>query len=295
MITIEDYLLEIYGDFKDYVENTEDLCLLTNLHYQAGQVPDYNNIHIQQLYLLRYIFSYAFEYKRMFIRVLEKATYQNDISLTSIGCGNMIDYWSLVEALTEVGDSKVSVKYTGIDLIDWNYKIKQRSIDDVEFKQGYASEILTESFDLSSDMYILPKSISEFDDVEFKGICDAFRENNFLKNKVYVLISLRSSDGSMYRDMCRSQKIIAAMIQNGFKTNDSARAYRAFDDEEKGIRGIDCTFEYPDEAKELLRTLAMECNNFEECNQNCETYLNRWPILTLRNVSFQILAFHRED
>lgn len=216
MITIENYLLEIYDDFKEYVENAGDLCLLKTLNYQAGQVPDYTDVHIQQYYLLRYAFSYAFEYKRMFLKVLEKATYEDEISLTSIGCGNMIDYWSLVEALTEFGDRRVSIKYTGIDLIDWNYKIKPRSRDNVKFKQGNASEILCESDSLSSDMYIFPKSISEFDDGEFEKICDVFRRSLFLKDKIYILISLRIDEGSKDRDIKRSHKIVEAIADNGF-------------------------------------------------------------------------------
>ncbi len=297
MITIEEYLLEVYKDFKEYVKNTdtENLCLLKRLNYQAGQVPDYTDVHIQQYYLLRYAFSYAFEYKQMFLEVLEKTTYEDEILLTSIGCGNMIDYWSLVEALSKFVSRKVSVKYTGIDLIDWNYKIEPRSRDNVKFKQGNASEILCESDSLSSDMYIFPKSISEFSDAEFKKICDVFRDRTFLKDTIYVLISLRTNDGSMDRDMDRSDEIISALTKSGFKTKDKARRYTHFQDEDKGIKALDCAFDYPDEAIKLLKSLYRECNKYEECNDNCKTYLNRWPILKLKNVRYQILTFYRED
>ena len=56
----------IYNDFKEYIDKNDNLCMLKTLNYQAGQKPDYTDIHIQQLYLLRYVFSYAFEYKSMF-------------------------------------------------------------------------------------------------------------------------------------------------------------------------------------------------------------------------------------
>ena len=55
----------IYDDFREYIDQNVNLCMLKTLNYQAGQKPDYSDIHIQQLYLLRYVFSYAFEYKSM--------------------------------------------------------------------------------------------------------------------------------------------------------------------------------------------------------------------------------------
>ena len=63
MITIKNYISMIYDDFREYIDQNVNLCMLKTLNYQAGQKPDYSDIHIQQLYLLRYVFSYAFEYK----------------------------------------------------------------------------------------------------------------------------------------------------------------------------------------------------------------------------------------
>ena len=47
----------------------------------------------------------------------------NNISVTSVGCGSMIDYWSLVHALEMRRKICCSIRYVGIDKIDWNYKI----------------------------------------------------------------------------------------------------------------------------------------------------------------------------
>lgn len=295
MITIENYLLEIYKDFREYVENTEDLCLLKTLHYQAGQVPNYSNIHIQQLYLLRYIFSYAFEYKEIFLDLFRKENIQNNISLASIGCGSMIDYWSLVKSLEEIDHYETSIVYRGIDVIDWKYKIVPRERDDMEFKQGNILSLIDKSTKFISDIYFFPKSISEFSPKEFARICDAFRENTFLKDKIHILISLRSDNKSMCRDMDRSQEIVTAMKQNGFTTKDKASTYKAFNNKERGIRKLDYTFEYPDKAKQLLQDLALKCKKLEKCNKDCEEYLNRWPILTLRNICYQIFTFNKED
>ena len=99
MITIKNYISMIYDDFREYIDQNVNLCMLKTLNYQAGQKPDYSDIHIQQLYLLRYVFSYAFEYKSMFDTLFAREKFKDSIEVASIGCGNMIDYWGLVEAL----------------------------------------------------------------------------------------------------------------------------------------------------------------------------------------------------
>ena len=54
MFTINDYLDDILEEFEDYVHSGIRLCDLKSVHFDAGKIPDYSNIHVQQLYLLRY-------------------------------------------------------------------------------------------------------------------------------------------------------------------------------------------------------------------------------------------------
>ena len=53
MIGITEYLEQIYEDFRDEIDKRELLCNLKKLTFEAGSLPDYNNIQIQRLYLLR--------------------------------------------------------------------------------------------------------------------------------------------------------------------------------------------------------------------------------------------------
>ena len=62
----------------------------------------------------------------MFDTLLAREKFKDSIEGASIGCGNMIDYWGLVEALGEIGSGECYIKYRGIDTIDWNYKIEAR-------------------------------------------------------------------------------------------------------------------------------------------------------------------------
>jgi len=238
---------------------------LKSLNYQGGMKPDYDDIHIQQLYLLRYAFSYAFEYKNMFDNLFAREKFADRIEVASIGCGNMIDYWALVEALREVNN---------------------------------AANIFEHTSQLVSNIYIFPKSISEFSDKDFEKICEGFRTKEIVNDKIYILISIRSDEGSMDRDMGRSEKIISAIRENGFHTKDKSTEFIHLVDEERGIKALDSKFEYPDGAINTIKELNEKCVAFleesENCEEDCSKYLNRWPALKARNIRFQVLAFHRE-
>ena len=52
MLSINDYLDNILIDFESYARSGVKLCDLKSVHYDAGRIPDYSSLHIQQLYLL---------------------------------------------------------------------------------------------------------------------------------------------------------------------------------------------------------------------------------------------------
>ena len=99
MITINKYLDDILFDFKEYVTSGVRLCDLKEVHFDAGNLPDYSDIHVQQLYLLRYAYAYSFEYKRMYASLIRRMNPGMEIAVTSIGCGSMIDYWALTRVV----------------------------------------------------------------------------------------------------------------------------------------------------------------------------------------------------
>ena len=244
------------------------------------------------------MYAYAFEYKSMFSKLFQQENFKDNIAVVSIGCGNMIDYWGLVEAFEKIGNDTCKIKYKGIDTIDWNYKVEKREEDIVRFIEGNAATVFSKVSSLTSDVYIFPKSISEFSNQEFQEICDGFSQKKILKDRVHVLISLRSDQASMKRDVERSRKIVSALEQNGFVTKDDAGVYWHYENEDRGINKMDQTFEYPNEAIDLLSSLSEACytyvNEGENCTDDCQN-LNRWPVLKARNIRYQILSFDRKD
>lgn len=288
-----------YEDFKKYVDAGENLCELKSLHYQAGNVPDYSEVHIQQYYILRYAYAYAFEYKNMFLDLFTENQYCDNIKVTSLGCGNAIDYWSLVEALKTSGQENCIIVYRGIDYIDWNYKVGARIEDEFWIEQGNVADELKECDVLTSDVYFFPKSISEFTENDFQVICKCFSDKPIEKNNVHIMISLRSDEWSMDRDMHRSEKLVDAMQKNGYVTMEDPRVYRRFRNLQDGIRRIDREFMYPNCALELLKNLQAQCGEYPsedtECGDECGKHLNRQPIMKVGNICYQILSFIREE
>jgi len=162
MISINRYLGNILDDFQEFLDEGHPLCDLKSVHFDQRQIPDYEDVHAQQYYLLRYAYGYAFEYKLMYETLLEKYPRKRKISVTSIGCGTMLDYWALVRVLEEKGEADISIRYTGIDLIDWNYPIPPRENDNVTFCINDAIKELEECEQLKSNVYFFPNPSVSF-------------------------------------------------------------------------------------------------------------------------------------
>lgn len=229
MIEITKYLQTVYEDLQRYVDNDVCLCKFKELNFEAGALPDYEDINIQQLYLLRYAFAYAFEYSRMYLDVLSQMDGVNGISVTSVGCGSMIDYWSLVHALEMKRKIDCSIRYVGIDKIDWSYKIPKRQNDEVHYLIGNAADVFAHNSQFISNVYFFPKSISEFSDGELNAMANSFSSKKIQKNKFFVCISLREDDRSMDRDIQKTKCLIEAISKNGFYTKWPYDRYIYFD------------------------------------------------------------------
>ena len=298
MIEITQYLQDIYEDLQSYVDNDVCLCKFKKLNFEAGALPDYTDINIQQLYLLRYAFAYAFEYSRMYLDVLSQMDDVNHISVTSVGCGSMIDYWSLVHALEMKRKIDCSLRYVGIDKIDWNYKIPQRQNDEVHYLVGNAKDFFANNSQFISDVYFFPKSISEFSESELNAMTNSFSLKKIQKSKFFICISLREEQGSMDRDIQKTKCLIEAISKNGFYTKWPYDRYAYYDCND-GIVSLDNDFQYPPDALQFVTNLNMECVKYKiqemNCQSDCQKYLRRWPVLRVGHIRYQVIMFERMD
>lgn len=293
---IYEYVCNVFDDFKQYVDTNNVLCDLKSITFESNRLPDYHNVHVQQLYLLRYSYAYAYEYKFMYSNLFANNIIEGStISVTSFGCGNMIDYWALVKALNAHNQNSRTVYYTGIDVIDWQYKVRTRKKDTVLFKQADVIDYLKKQTNLNSDIYFFPKSISEFSDSDFNALCYYFHTKPILKDKFYLLVSIRPVDIWGGKDIDRVVQLVKAITVNGFVTTDDLSTYFSPQMKEENIWRLDNDFNYPTEIIDTLKNLTDKCITENSKHQDCSKCdnINRSPILTAKYVQYQRLTFYR--
>lgn len=89
----------------------------------------YSNSTVQRLYLLKYAYEYGFEYLSMCNKLIEDLADKDVISVVSLGCGTMLDYWALAYMLDKKNVSRPVVKYLGIDVIEWKHSMETKARD----------------------------------------------------------------------------------------------------------------------------------------------------------------------
>lgn len=294
---IEEYLYHIYAEFKNYFEAAEGLCDLGNLTYEnSAPAPDYAKLQVQQLYLLRYAYGYSFEYTDIFRQILQDIS-ANEISIVSVGCGSMIDYWSLIRGLHCSGQAYKKVKYVGIDKVAWNYRFTERENDEMRaYLEQDAVEYFMKNQEFASDIYFFPKSISEFSVEEIKKIAACFQKKPIRKDKFYVCISLRDSMRSRDEDMQKSKILEAAIVKNGFSSGAISSQYFCCPDNRE-ISEYDRGYRYPKEIRNCICSLDRQCKknvvNGGTCRCRYQSKIDRNPILRTGHLCYQIMSFER--
>lgn len=293
MVTINAYLDRILEDFEEYLKANVCLCKLKEVHFDAGRVPDYSDIHIQQLYLLRYAYAYAFEYKTIYQKIVKQLNPNSSLNVMSIGCGNMIDYWALAQNMSE----DTVINYQGYDCIDWSYKVQKREQDHVRLILGDAMDAIDEMEKFTSDVIILPKSISEFSSSAIDRLCVNLRRKPIEPQVFYLVVSLRSDAHSRTLDMGKTQKIYDAILDAGYSSNQKKDCYFYLKYNDKKIRELDSCFQHPAAVVDLLPVLYTKCikykKNGKNCYDSCVQRLNRWPMLRCKDLQWQFFKFER--
>lgn len=297
MNQIEQYLNCIYKDFEKYTDNAGGLCDLKGLSYKNSCIPDYRNIRVQQLYLLRYAYAYSYEYTEIYRQVLQRMGKQRSLSVVSIGCGSMIDYWSLTQALACGNQAECVVNYVGIDAVEWNYRFPKRTQDNIiPYLHNDAVDCFVKNPKFVSDIYFFPKSISEFSMQEIKQIADCFEKKPIEKDKFFICVSLRNSAEKRAFDMEKTRILTEAIEKNGFSANNEHRKYYFYSDN-RGIAAFDKSYHYPEEIIQHMSSLSEKCRNNRckgsSCGYECCSNLNRKPILKTEQICYQIIPFER--
>jgi len=284
---------EIFNDFISEISLLGQFCDLKDISYETGNIPDYSNRLIQQLYLLRYLPAYLTEYYLIYRNVID-FNFINHYNVLSIGSGANLDFYGLYFALDDNGDN-IDLAYTGLDLIDWSYK-ENLGVDDCVFLNQNINE--WESLDEGRyNAIIFPKSIGEFDNQAFEHLLDVFLNTTFHQDRLIIISSMRQL--SRETDAQRFGSIINLFTDHlNYRNLDDIQYYYGLNEIGGfGLRNYCPHFYYPDDVKNFISNLLSQCPTFqnegESCEFNCSQALNRNPILTGRYLEYQINRLER--
>lgn len=282
MESIKDYLESIFNDFSSEVLASQDsLCNLKNLSFAAGKIPDYSQRAIQQYYLLRFGYAYCYLYKYNLKKSLRGLLERDSLSILSIGCGNFLDYRAF--CMFDTND-EIKVKYTGVDLIDWNYKPPIRQDDNLDFIQSDFSAWLDDQDSFNYDIIFFPQSVCEIALDDINKMCALIESSQVESSPLYLISAARANEIYLGSDINKIDKLTRVLCKKGYKTDSDPLMYSCFS-RDVGIVSQDSTFCYPDVALSTIKDLTKQCKNIGECNEDCQD-LKRWPILKTGSLRF---------
>jgi|GEM_PF-197370 len=298
MNSIGDYLNNVFCKFKTYVESNTapKFCEFKTVNYDLNAFPNYNDTHIQELYLLRYAFAYAFEYKSMYKKIFTESVslLPETIKILSIGCGNGIDYWSAAQAVDMV-KPEIKIDYTGVDKCKWKYRPEKREVDTFRIDNRNAIDYFRKCKELDYHLIVFPKSISEFDDALLGELCAELKKIKITRPYLRLLFSIRENSNNMNEDLEKIDLIVDAFCNNSTirlmpKNYHKTKCYFVGD---KGIISYDSCFRYPDDILLYLTNLHSCCPNFKKhgtsCNDCNVAKLDRRPILKASHIRTKIV------
>lgn len=286
IVQISDFLNDVYESFIEKIENEDKLCKLIDLRFDGNNIQDYNDEMIQEYYILRYTFGYAFEYKEMYKYILREMLKDGEtkeikeLNIVSLGCGNYVDYYGLRRALEYRSLRDCKVNYTGIDLVDWSHKFKAEQSDILEFKHEDFENYIKSCEEFNFDILFMPKSISE---LNIEETCKKFENGNFKKSIFYLAVSLRDSDS----DNKKIASLIESINKSGFDENFIDNCVP----KNEKICELDKNLYYPGEVLNQIKDMRTKCKKYSNCDLVCT--LNRYPILSGRELNYKIIKFER--
>lgn len=286
---INNKMNEIFGDFIKKIEQLNYFCELKDLRFDGEKIPNYNNIIIQQCYLLRYLPAYFMEYYMVYKIMIDEKLIDDNLKVVSMGSGCDIDYWGLYYAVREKFDN-IDISYVGADKINWKYIEKlpntryKHKIKNIEMFRGFGDNV---------NVIVFPKSIGEFDGKCWEHINKMIIKTNFRPTSLVIISFNRKTRQNL--DGKRFEEIVQTLISNhNYKTDYSINKH--YNCGAGSIKSDYPYFNYPDEIKEYITELSRKCpeyvKNGESCEQRCNA-LDRWPILNFKYTDFQIVQLYK--
>ncbi|SEQ98577.1 hypothetical protein SAMN02910369_02813 [Lachnospiraceae bacterium NE2001] len=201
--------------------------------YTGPRKEDYENTQFVKYYMMRYGLAYAFEYWVMYDAILRDPERDNksQLAVSTFGCGNMIDAWSLAYARANIREEGKDIDlpenliYRGTDGVKWGSLV----IDNVKKLKGEFSEPPTENYLgisienttedqfqslwMDSNVFMFGKIMNELPDTTFQELIDNLKGMSFNQNEIYLCISHSAADIISINKTQKSHKRINDLVQ----------------------------------------------------------------------------------
>lgn len=281
--------------YKDYISNLSSGN--TFIHGKCDSFftfekndPDeikYSKHNHQQLYLLRYFYSYLIEY-----RYLYNQLDLNELKVFSIGCGCFLDLYGLLFAIKE----GTYFSYYGIDVEDWQYKdlvsdLTMRSL----FEQktlgtclaDFSKTGLNESLG-SFNVFIFPKTIEYMENSntkEISALAAYVKKTTFKEDVIYLI--LNGMEQLFQEDIDRLDILKNAFCQIGYKVREESQKPANFSSSFYRLSGLK---KFPDEKMDFLKDICSKCSN-KGCSSPKKP--SKSPILNTNSFNYKIIRLER--
>ncbi|MDY2777841.1 MAG: hypothetical protein SOU51_05630 [Collinsella sp.] len=267
-----------------------------------GQEPSYDDRIVQLLYILRYAYGYGYEYRKMYRDAFELlGGVPPRPWIVSLGCGYGIDYWSLVDLLSELGFSYgTPLCYSGVDIVDWgDLEVPFRRVDRnagsayhwEDACSWLSSQVRPLHMFRHPDLIVFPKSLLELcsDPVSWESILDSLAA--ICGHCVIVAVSRpgsfrfsrigRRSDSGVFERALES--LVRGMESRGLCVAESIDASDSWPDDEGEVPAYLSQLKdfshryrrYPTQVASYLSELHKRCEFWDEevpipCDPSCE-------------------------
>lgn len=279
------FIESVVNSFHTEISARNNLCQVA----RSELTVEFYKKHVyQELYALRYIPAYYFEYC-VLVDELKKRLSKNrgELNIISFGCGLSPDYYAFRDNLPSG-----SFRYTGFDSVQWS---SQKHMPPVGNDHKFIFENIAniQFNDIShGDVFVFPKSIG---DIKRGGVKILEHIGNTIskseKQKIYFLNSYITRGRNSPIDIAAFKIIHNKLSSTGFETDDKVdKTYYMHDgktiDKAIGLRAIDIDFLYPEKR--------IECDAMDESDQECRSCpVPMSPIFTNGYMAYQIMEYKK--
>lgn len=223
---------------------------------------------------------------------MKKLNLGNKLEVVSLGCGNFVDGYALSQVLPD----DCVLDYYGVDCVYWHNRLHLRTGDSLHFMKMDAIDYLRQQQMLTGDIYVFPKSISEFSLEDMREICTVFGQKKIPKNEISFIFSLRNSNNEeeAKNDLRKTKMLYDVMLESGFITEDDVSNIIRPEQPQRQISEVDKDSSRPLIAIDFINNLPARCNDVKSCAcKGCPAYTARQPITTCNYIAGQIFTFRK--